>query len=173
VKSAEHITNYSAGHETRTHLIGDSRLAYPEYHIEADNRLSWMLGRVDRTFGPDTLYVHLTRDPEQVALSFLNRADRGIMLAYRTEILMGAARRNRDTPLLEFCRDYVRTVSENISHFLRDKPRTMRFQLETARADMTRLWDMIGAEGDLDTALAEWDITYNSSGPPGPVTGAS
>lgn len=162
-KAAGHITNFTVGHETRTHLTGDARLAYPVHHIEADNRLTWLLGRLDKTFGQEPLYVHLTRDPEEVAASFVKRSDRGIMLAYRTEILMRAERLSRDTPLIEFCRDYVTTVTENIRHFLRDKPRTMPFRLETAKADMERFWEAIGAEGNLDPAVREWDVAYNKS----------
>jgi hypothetical protein len=163
IKAAKHISNFTAGHETRSHLTGSARLAYPDYHIEADNRLSWLLGRLDATYGSTPLYVHLTRDPEQVAESFLKRADRGIMLAYRSQILFGARRLNRDTPLLEFCRDYVATVTENIRHFLRDKPRTMSFQLEKAKVDMERFWETVRAEGDLEAALNEWDVHHNKS----------
>jgi hypothetical protein len=162
-KAASHITNFTAGHETRTYLTGDARLAYPAHHIEADNRLTWLLGRLDRAYGQEPLYVHLTRDAEEVAASFLKRADRGIMLAYRTQVLMGAGRLSCDTPLLEFCRDYVTTVTENIRLFLRDKPRAMSFRLETAKADMERFWTAIGAEGDLEAALREWDVVYNKS----------
>ncbi|MES9978612.1 MAG: hypothetical protein ABW107_07665, partial [Candidatus Thiodiazotropha sp. 6PLUC5] len=51
IKACEHITNYTTGHETRAHLTGDKRIDYPDNHIEADNRLSWILGRIDNKFG--------------------------------------------------------------------------------------------------------------------------
>lgn len=51
IESARHISNYSAGHETRTYLTGAARFDYPQSHIEADNRLSWLLGRLNKTFG--------------------------------------------------------------------------------------------------------------------------
>ena len=162
-KATAHITNFSTGHETRCHLTGTARMAYPDRHIEADNRLSWLLGRLDRTYGIEPLYVHLTRDPEEVAKSYLKRANHGIIFAYRTEILMRAQRLNAENPLLEFCRDYVSTVTENIQHFLRDKPHTMSVRLENAKEDFQIFWEAIGAEGNLEAALSEWDIRYNNS----------
>ena len=51
IRACTHIDNFSAGHETRSHLSGDARLDYPDRHIEADNRLSWLLGRLDRQYG--------------------------------------------------------------------------------------------------------------------------
>lgn len=62
VKACEHITNFSAAHESRTGLLGAARLDYAGNHIEADNRLSWLLGRLDRTYGNAAFYVHLRRD---------------------------------------------------------------------------------------------------------------
>lgn len=170
--AAGHATNFTAGHETRTHLTGPDRLAYPPGHIEADNRLSWLLGRLEAVWGDRAVYVHLTRDPEAVARSFERRFDRGIIRAYHTEILMGAPRRSRDLPPIEFCRDYVATVTANIEAFLRGKSRVHRVRLESAKQDFAAFWQAIGAEGDLAAALAEWDIRHNASpgAAPAPVS---
>ena len=67
-RACRHMTNWTAGHETRSHLTGPDRFAYPPRHIEADNRLSWMLGRLEQAYGADAAYVHLTRDAEAVAV---------------------------------------------------------------------------------------------------------
>lgn len=163
VRAAEHISNYTAGHETRTYLTGDARLAYPPRHIEADNRLSWLLGRLNRVHGKDALYVHLQRDPEEVAQSFARRADKGIMRAYRTEILQHAVYRNRGTEIIEFCRDYVDTITTNLEVFLADKPHTMTIHLETAKSNFASFWERIEAEGDQVAALAEWDKLHNAT----------
>jgi ferritin-like protein len=48
IRACQHITNYTAGHETRSTLLGEARVAYPDQHIEADNRLSWMLGKLGK-----------------------------------------------------------------------------------------------------------------------------
>jgi hypothetical protein len=39
----------------------------------------------------------------------------------------------------------------------------MNFQLENAQDDFRMFWQWIGAEGDLDRALAEWELRHNAS----------
>ena len=48
--------NFTAAHESRKSLVGGARLAYPDRHIEADNRLSWILGRLGRAFPDDRTF---------------------------------------------------------------------------------------------------------------------
>lgn len=59
IKACRHITNYSEAHESRCAMLGRERLNYPPNHIEADKRLVWLLGRLDKEYGDDALYVHL------------------------------------------------------------------------------------------------------------------
>jgi hypothetical protein len=161
IEACRHITNYTAGHETRVQLLGPDRLAYPPNHIEADNRLSWILGRLDAAYGDDAYYVHLTRNRNQVAASFARRADFGIMKAYREGILLHEGQEQASAESL--ARDYIDTVEANIAHFLKDKRRTMEFVLEQADTDFRRFWNWIGATGDMDKALAEWNTRHNAS----------
>ena len=49
IEACRHIHHYSAAHESRATYIGEQRLAYAANHIEADNRLCWFLGRLDKT----------------------------------------------------------------------------------------------------------------------------
>ncbi|TCJ13503.1 hypothetical protein EZJ19_10115 [Parasulfuritortus cantonensis] len=160
IRACGHIVNYSAGHETRLRLVGDDRLAYPDDHIEADNRLAWLLGRLDRRYGAGAFYVHLTRAPEAVVASFARRTGMGIMKAYRDGILLGGEAGQSAEAL---ARDYLDTVEANIALFLRDKPNRMAFRLETAQQDFSEFWRRIGARGDLAAALAEWQTRYNAS----------
>jgi hypothetical protein len=160
IQACRHIRNYSAGHESRLRLTGADRFAYPDRHIEADNRLSWLLGRLDRTYGDTAFYVHLSRARGPAAASFARRSDFGIMKAYREGILL----LEEDHLAAEaLALDYLDTVEANIALFLRDKPRQMPFRLECARQDFTTFWQRIGAEGDLEQALAEWDTRHNAS----------
>lgn len=160
IQACRHITNYSAGHESRTHMVGDKRLAYPDDHIEADNRLSWLLGRLDHAYGNDAFYVHLQRDREATARSFARRRDFGILHAYQEGILFGS---DPEIDALTLARDYLETVERNIQLFLRDKSRVMQARLENLEEDFQRFWQAIGAEGDLEAALAELKIRYNRS----------
>lgn len=161
IRACSHISNYSAGHESRISVAGPGRLAYPEQHIEADNRLSWLLGRLDEAYGDRAFYVHLSRNVQGVADSFVRRADFGIMKAYREGILMGGqpGLSARDVAL-----DYIETVEANIRLFLRGRPNTMRFSLEDAAADFPVFWNRIGATGDLDRATGVWSVSHNASG---------
>jgi hypothetical protein len=161
VAACRHIDNYSTGHESRVQLLGAERLAYPPRHIEADNRLSWLLGRLDAAYGDNAYYVHLTRDRAKVAASFARRADFGIMKAYREGILLheGAELASADA----MARDYIDTVEANIAHFLKDKRHKIDFRLESAKEDFRRFWHWIGATGDIEQALAEWDTRHNAS----------
>jgi len=160
IEACRHIRNYTAAHESRATFIGEQRLAYAANHIEADNRLCWYLGRLDRAYGDAAFYVHLGRDTGPTAASFVRRRDFGIMKAYREGILMDGrpGQSARDLAL-----DYIDTVEANIEHFLRDKTRRMPVRLEHAKADFTVFWERIGAEGDLELALAAWDTSHNAS----------
>jgi len=159
-KACRHITNYTSGHEINSGKIGEERVTYPDRHIEADNRLSWMLGLLDQKYGTDAFYVYLTRDKSATAESYAKRYSRGIIPAYKAGIL----RISRDISPYEVAEDYCTTVSANIELFLKDKPNVMRFRLEDSKECFRKFWSEIGAEGDLDAALAELDVRHNASG---------
>lgn len=163
VAACRHFTNYTAGHETRTRLLGADRFAYPTNHIEADNRLSWMLGRLENAYGRSAFYVHLIRDPEAVARSYAGRWAEGLgslPASYHRGIVHQAP-----ADRLDICRDLVATVTANVAIFLRDK-RSLTIQLESASAAFPAFCDAIEAEGDLDAALAGWRVRHNAT-PPG------
>lgn len=164
-RACAHLTGWSVGHESRTHLTGPARFAYPPDHIEVDNRLSWLLGRLDRHWGDRAAYVHLTRDPEAVAQSFASRATTGILRAYRNDILARAMTRAPRPALIDICRDYVDTVTENITAFLRDKTHVLPMRLETLAGDFDLFCDWAGIGGDLTAARAELAIRHNATDP--------
>ncbi|WP_197673511.1 hypothetical protein [Pseudomonas pohangensis] len=164
IEASRHITNYSSAHESLSHAVGAARFAYPPGHIEADNRLSWVLGRLDKAYGDDAFYVHLARDKMAAARSFLKRYDAGIMNAYKSAILMGAAKKSADVEHLDFCVDYCETVNSNIQLFLRNKTHKMNFALERASSDFAELWERVGAQGDFNAALEQWQTKHNASG---------
>lgn len=161
-RACSHITNYTAGHESRAGRIGPDRFAYSDNHIEADNRLCWLLGRLDQHYGDDAWYVHLVRDSRRVAESFCHRfgIPGGIASAYRDAILG-----NRDLAPIQAATDYVHTVNANIGFFLRDKTKVMNIAVERAEQDFPIFWRWIGAQGSLADAMGEWRIRYNSRPP--------
>ena len=161
IHACQHITNYTSAHESRTGFAGQTRLDYPSDHIEADNRLSWFLGRLDQKYGNDAMYVHLLRDRSKVAISYAKRLfPGGIIPAYRYGIYFPEP---INTPILSIAEDYVDTVNANIELFLKDKRNKMAFNLENAKKDFREFWHFIGAQGDLEAALVEFDTRYNAS----------
>ena len=162
-KACSHITNFTVGHETRVGRLGEERFAYPERHIEVDNRLSWLLGRLEKAYGPRALYVHLRRDPQAVAESYARRYGAGIIHAYRTAIV--ATRPMQDDPVAVGL-DYCATVNANIEVFLAGKPHKYEVRLEHAAADFVGFWHRIHAKGDRDAALREFGIAHNATDGP-------
>jgi len=142
-------------------LIGPERLRYPGNHIEADNRLSWLLGRLDEVYGDAAFYVHLKRDVAAVAASYARRYDFGIMQAYRDPgIIMGLP---KDADPTAVAVDYCNTVDRNIALFLKGKSRQMTFWLETAAQDFPAFCERIDAQGDLAAAQSEFSIRHDDT----------
>ena len=160
IKACQHITNYTAAHESLLSNTGVQRFNYPGNHIEADNRLSWLLGRLDNEYANNAFYVHLTRNNNDVATSFSKRINFGILKAYEQGILM---HERHLLPAEDIAKDYIETVESNIKLFLKDKSNKMDISIETVKTDFTQFWGNICAEGDLEKALKEWDIKHNAS----------
>lgn len=162
-KACKHVKNYTTAHESLSRKMGKNRLDYPEFHIEVDNRLSWILGRLDKKFGKNAFYVHMKRDSEAVAISQLKR--RKSQLAILSAFHHGVLKR-LDKITLESARDMVLTVNTNIESFLADKPHKMDFQLEKAEEDLPHFFEVIGADVDHSAALMEFSRKHNKSESP-------
>jgi hypothetical protein len=154
------MTNYSSAHESLSTEIGSKRFNYPPNHIEADNRLSWLLGRLDKTYGNNAFYVHLKRNSEASIRSFSRRIDYGILKAFEQGVLM---HEQHLLPANDIAGDYIETVETNIELFLKDKTNKLNVSLETAKTDFARFWEEISAQGNLSKALKEWETNYNAS----------
>lgn len=157
-EACRHITNYTTGHETRVGLVGEARLAYPDGHIEIDNRLAWFLGRLEMAYGDDAYYVHLRRDDEATAGSHVRRWNKPAMRSYRKGILWDV---DAGVDRMALARDLSLTMNSNIEQFLRDKSKVMRIDIETAASTFPAFWEAIGADGDLKAALAELSTRHH------------
>jgi hypothetical protein len=174
-RAASHVTNYTAGHESRIGKL--DRFAYPDWHLEADNRLSWFLGSLP--FDPEaTVYVHLRRDLEATARSHLARwqpprlsrrlrgvvrdqPTRPIIDGFAHSILMGG--RWEGPQRLEVARLYVQTVTDNIAAFVADKPLSVDLRIDALDADaVDRLWAIAQMEGDPSAFTAALSETHNA-----------
>lgn len=160
-RACEHISNYSASHESLTEYLGSQRFNYPSNHIEVDNRLSWLLGRLDKAYGNNAFYVHLTRNIDETCQSLAKRIDQGIMRAYKTPGIL--LKMDKATSPIKIAEDFCLTVNENIRHFLKDKSNKMDFTLENAKSDFVKFCNRIDASVDIDSALSEFNLKYNAS----------
>jgi hypothetical protein len=160
-------------------LIGDARFAYPDDHIEVDNRLSWFTGELAERF-PDARYVHLVRDPAATADSYLERWPRppasrrerlrkawasrapGALLlpAFANGIVMRWTKwpEQERRAVSEFM---IQTINANIREFLRGRDH-LTVELESAADSFRTFWDWIGATGDEEAALREWDVRHHA-----------
>jgi len=175
IEACRAMTNYTAAHESKRPGPGNGveggycALRYAERHIEADNRLSWFLGALDEAYGQGAFYVHLLRDREEVAQSFVPRWDNRIaniifpfawgILTHPRKKVETLSRRRR----LEVGRQYWDTVNANIRLFLRDKPLQMTMWLHDIKGPFEEFWHRIGAEGDLEAAHRVWDVRHNAT----------
>ena len=159
--ACKHIKGYSVGHEQNVCLTGEDRFSYPDNHIEVDNRLSWLLGRLDSRHNSSAFYVHLTRDTKKVYESYYRRRNRfrTIVNAYHEGILMRSDAVSQDT-----CKDLVHTIDANIKLFLKDKADcSVTVSLENIESDFFEFIHRIGAEVDEKKALKALRTAHNSS----------
>jgi len=163
-KACSHITNFTSSHESRCQLLGKERLAFPENHIEIDNRLAWFLGKLEKEYGNEAFYIHLRRDNQKVADSYLKRWSRetSIVQAYAYGILKMQEHQILDKKAI--CHDYVNTVEENVKLFLADKSNKLELDLDTIDEGFRNFWKLIDAEGNLDQALADLSAKHNATG---------
>ena len=165
IKACSHIQNFTAGHETRTKLTGSEKFNYPDNHIEADNRLSWFLGTLEEKYGDNPVYFHLKRNKTDTVASFNRRwhSRAGIIRAFSEGILKTPVELLSKNDRLKVCEEYYDCVNRNIESFLKNKSKTAVIRLENIKSDFTEFWKIIGATGDLDAALHEFDKKHNKS----------
>lgn len=156
-KACEHISNYTAAHESRARTW-KNRFGYPADHIEVDHRLSWFLGTLDRLYGDEAVYVHLTRDPEATAESWSIRKSRGGQMVTFADVVLYRPQR---MPMIEAGRLMVQTVTDNITAFLKDKTKVARVSIEDPHDGFDRMWHLIGAEGDRKAAHQTLERVFN------------
>ena len=165
IRACNHMTNYSAGHESRARRLGAERFSYPDSHIEADNRLSWFPGALDLQYGNEAFYIHLMRNREDTIGSYNRRWIRNgsLIRAYCEGIHQIALHKLDRQRRLDVVADFYEQVNQNIIHFLKDKEKTLTIHVEKAADEFPRFWKMIGAKGDLEKALETFNKRYNKS----------
>ncbi len=165
IKACQHISNYTAKHESRAGHLGEERLNYPDNHIEGDNRLSWFLGQLDQKYGDKAYYIHLKRSKDKTVRSENKRwyVRGSIVRPFCMGILMTPVARTTAQSRLQITADYYDCVTANIELFLKDKTRVMHMQLENIKEEFPKFWDWVAAEGDFEAAMSEFDVRHNTN----------
>jgi hypothetical protein len=148
-----------------------------------------MLGELSNAY-PEAFYVHLKRDPEKVARSFLKRWYMDPAHRYKSSPrpIKGLVRRFESRPFkpgiidayaysiigrldpwdqdarLNVCHSFITTVNANIEEFL-TRRESMSIDLEQASTVFPEFWQRIGAQGSYEDAVAEFLVRYNASRP--------
>jgi hypothetical protein len=169
IKACEYIENYTAKHQSRCFEMADERINFEDNHIESDNRLSWFLGKLDHKYGDTAYYVHLKRNPEASAKSFVKKFGTGMTAAFYPGLITrninfeDDMRQVKEETQHELCLDMIDTINLNIELFLKDKSKKITIDLENVKDGFETFWNEIGADGDLSGALASWDIRHNAN----------
>ncbi|MBC8196252.1 MAG: hypothetical protein H8E60_00040 [Candidatus Marinimicrobia bacterium] len=167
IKACKHLSNYTSGHETARNTPSHERynLQYPSNHIEADNRLMWFLGSINKMYGNDAYYVKLWRDQKQIVNSFLKRKklNQGIIKAFSVGIMQQKQMKISQKGYHWAVNHYVNTINDNIDFFLKDKSNFVKIDINNPIENFEKFWYEIEGIGNLDIALLEFDIKYNSS----------
>ena len=159
----KHADNYTAGHETKANSFYEP-LEYPDWHVESDCRLAWFLGELERAY-PDALYVHMIREREDFVRSIVARgADiqygpRSILRAFGASVLQQGEDFLDDPDRV--ARRLWDAVNANLEVFLRDK-RHVTVWLHELTERFPEVWELAGAEGDFEAALAETRTKHNA-----------
>jgi hypothetical protein len=163
IKACSHAKNYTAGHETQLKKDYDTieaRLKYPANHIEADNRLSFFLGLLDKLYGSETYYVHLKRDVRATAASYIKRkSPRTLYKNFNRGILY---KKDIKTNALRDMIQSVVAINANISHFLKDKKHSV-INIENPETEFALFCGHIRADINLKSAANEFKKRYNKS----------
>lgn len=154
------VRNYTSGHDTGEGALAAERARLTDGHIEIDTRFAWFLGRLAEQAGPDTHFVFLTRDTTAIAQSYNRRWQnrKGILRGY-CEMILQRDKPNED---LAIAADLVETIEANIRAFLVGRPHSV-IRLETWQADLPAFFETIGADVDLDAAMAAFSDRHNAS----------
>lgn len=159
-EACSHITNYTSGHETKSGKI-ENRIEYPDNHIEVDNQLTFMLGRLDEEYGKEAAYVHLKRDLHDTAKSWVKKENKyrrkGRLWFYGNQVILGEDGYDQ----MKIAKHYCRTVNKNIKSFLKNKKIKVTIEIENAESKAREFFEIIDAEGNIGKFKKELTKKHN------------
>jgi hypothetical protein len=173
-RACEHLSNYTVSHNSLREGEGFDHkwnvLQSTDGHIEVDDRLSWLLPVLERLHGDDAYYVHLWRDPRKVIRSYARPGRiylQGSLFGTFYHGILGTPAEKRKVSREdreragELC---VEVINQNIEAFLEGKSHKIFIDIDQPRESFLNFLREIGAEGDLDAAVAEFDEIHDPVG---------
>ena len=148
-KACKHISNFTSNHETHK---GATDFIYPDNHIEIDGALCHFIPTIKEKY-PDAKWIHLWRDPEPTIVSLSKRPS----LQFYSRFHFRVDKQNQ-RKLAEMY--YYNTIGL-VDSMLPDALKVNLSDIKTG--GWKKVWDYIGAEGNYDTALLEFNKKYNKS----------
>jgi len=151
--ACKHITNYTVAHESKRGVVG--HLGFPNQHIEIDPHLVFNIGTLRKMY-PDAIYVHQKRNKEDCTESLAKRGSmRNLWIPHAYQKRAG----NVDVIDIHIAAGlFYDFFNDTIAEFF---PNAIQMNLENAKKDFYHFWHFIGAEGNLEVALNEFNIFYN------------
>lgn len=159
-RACQHMDNFTAQHHG---AIGPSDLrpqwyeGYADNHIEVNPYLSWFLPVLVESY-PDALFIHLRRHKEEVVNSWVRRGK---------SYIPGRFPKMLGVPTDDFrrvCEIQYDVTTRNIE-LMADHCNLHTLWLHEIKDQWRAFWDRVGARGDFEGSLAEWDTKYNASKP--------
>ena len=160
-KACGHVHNYTCGHESHTNKPAREGLRgnvanwdYPDDHIEVSPQLVIGIPILRRRY-PDAKWVHLLRtDRDACARSLYNRSD---MRAFAKYWFLNA---DPDQVAVAYAiYDTVKGLCEALL------PDAFTLELERAQQQWRGCWDFLGARGDFQSSVREWNTKHNAERP--------
>ena len=145
------VKGWSSAHESRSQLLGDERVNYPEKHLEFDNRLTWFLPRLTKKYSSSALLVIVQKKQCRLASSYNKRWYKmNIMKSYSQGILMRDLKDNN----LDVCKDYVSNVYEHLEYVSKDWMDCIYLDIDNPEEGVVGILNYIGGtESDLKEIL--------------------
>jgi hypothetical protein len=161
MKACSYFDNYTCSHESRVGQDYSVRVDYPDSHIEVDNRLVWFLPLLEKAYGDEAFYVHLVREHNLVAKSYMERwaLNESIVKAFAHGIRMQPTIKKGDR--YKACLEYVEYCDWLISDFCADKSNVIQINIDELHAEFEHFAAFIGVKGNIELAKKVCEKTSN------------
>ena len=150
-QACRHIKNYTAGHESEAGMVPTYH--YPNQNIEASHLLVIAIPLL-RSRYPDSKWVHIVRNKEKTVASMRRQlwdwSEWWVAQWYLTQ---------QHSDIYYGIESYYDRVNDLCKELM--PAEHMTIDIDTAKEQWPDFWNWIGAEGEMEAAMKEFDRAYN------------